>query len=169
MRASQVSPLRSRIEQLIQSIRTSLSVGSIQNIMAALTQLRSLNPTISNQLMGKLLAAIQEHVDAVMANATVTQAKQCLDCLGRCAQAMPGLATRIQDIQQRLACWINIQEQPLMPGKLYQSAAVHYSVMHETNRVQPTIPSQGLDAPVPIKPVMVGGIFIEPYGGLVPE
>ena len=169
MRASQVSPLRSRIEQLIQSIRTSLSVGSIQHIMAALNQLRSLNPTISNQLMGKLLAAIQGHVDDVMANATVTQAKQCLDCLGRCAQAIPALAERIQDIQQRLAWWIKSQEQPLMRGKPYQSAAVHYAVMHETDRVQPMIPSQGLDAPVPVKPVMVGGIFIEPYGGLVPE
>lgn len=169
MRASQVSPLRSRVEQLIQSIRTSLSVGSIQNIMTALNQLRSLNPTISNQLMGKLLAAIQGHVDAVMANATVTQAKQCLDCLGRCAQAIPGLAERIQDIQQRLACWIKIQEQPSMPGKLYQSAAVHYAVMHETNRVQPMIPSQGLDEPVLVKLMMVGGILIEPYRGLVPE
>lgn len=137
--------------------------------MTALNQLRSLNPTISNQLMGKLLAAIQGHVDAVMANATVTQAKQCLDCLGRCAQAIPGLAERIQDIQQRLACWIKIQEQPSMPGKLYQSAAVHYAVMHETNRVQPMIPSQGLDEPVLVKLMMVGGILIEPYRGLVPE
>ena len=168
IRASQVSPLKSRIKQLIQSIRAIFSVGDIRQLAVALNQIRSLNPTIADQLMGQLILAIQQYVDSVMAHATVSQAHQCLNDLGRCVQAIPSLEVRVSSIQQRLDAWIESQSvgnvQPKSP-----SAAVHYAAMQPMAGAQTTVPVRPLTAPVLVKPVIVGGIFIEPYRGLVVE
>jgi len=170
LRSSQASPLKSQAERLIESIQKAVSVDDIKMIMSVLNQIKAVNPTLANQLMLKLMTAIRLSLNTLMANANVPQLKHWLDCLKFCSQNMPELDTPLQDILNNVETWLETQDHPGSRVKqVYQSASVYYAVMHDTEAVKPTKQTPERHAPVPAKPVMLGGIFIEPYWGLVPE
>lgn len=170
LRSSQVSPLKSQAERLIASIQKAVSIDDIKLIMRVLNQIKAVNPTLANQLMLKLVAAIRLSVNTLMANGNATQSKQWLDCLKFCSQNMPVLDTRLQDVLNSLETWLETQDHPGSSVKqVYQSASVYHTVLHDTEAVKPINQTTKWHAPAPVKPVILGGIFIEPYWGLVPE
>ncbi len=176
LRVSPASLLKKEAEQLIECIKNNLSLNTIKKIIAIAAQIHSLNPTLANEIMLKLVQSIQYAVKRVMASQSIQQAKAYQSCLSECMVILPSFRLSIQRFKTELSQWINQEQgQPAksttqsQSGVRAQSFSVNYGGAYDT-KFNPVVPNdQQAKRPHPGKPILVGGIFIQPYLELVSE